>query len=315
MRALAALLPLLPALGTRDADERGKFNQQAAEASGTADDMDFLRKENWDLSNYSGDATTPEKILELLQQQAKVALVVSNPQDAADPLQTLAHPLLDPLNQVVQSATLPDLLGNLLGPKVDAGNQHWIELIAEQLKADNDILMAVCGDIAKAVQEDPAVVNLLQPVLFFKGFHALTLQRVAHSLWVKNDQALTLRSVALLLQSRVSELFAVDIHPGAKFGRGVMLDHATGVVIGATSEVGNDIYILHEVTLGSNGKTVAGGDRRHPILEDGVKVGAGSKIIGPITVHKNAKVGASAVVLADVPTGETAVGLYKPKKK
>ena len=124
--------------------------------------------------------------------------------------------------------------------------------------------------------------------------------RIAHKLWTQDRKIL-----ALLIQNRVSEAFAVDIHPGAKIGRGVLLDHATGVVIGETAVVGENCSILHGVTLGGTGKQC--GDR-HPKIGDGVLIGAGTCVLGNITIGEGAKVGSGSVVLKDVPPHTTAVG-------
>lgn len=124
--------------------------------------------------------------------------------------------------------------------------------------------------------------------------------RVAHNLWLENR-----KSLALSLQSRIADVFAVDIHPGARIGKGVLLDHATGLVIGETAVVGNNVSILHHVTLGGTGK--AGGDR-HPKLGDGVLIGAGATILGNVKIGEGAKIGAGSLVLIDVPPWTTAVG-------
>ncbi|KAG6537587.1 hypothetical protein ZIOFF_002681 [Zingiber officinale] len=136
--------------------------------------------------------------------------------------------------------------------------------------------------------------------LYYKGFLALQTHRVAHRLWAEGR-----RGAALLLQSRSSEVFAVDIHPGARIGAGVLLDHATGVVIGETAVVGNGVSLLHAVTLGGTGKE--GGDQ-HPKISDGVLVGAGTQILGNVTVAEGAQIGAGSVVLKAVPPRTTAVG-------
>lgn len=171
-----------------------------------------------------------------------------------------------------------------------------------------DVLRAVTSDLVKAFIVDPAADGVLQPALYFKGFHALAVYRVAHSLWQAGSPAN--RGAALMLQSRASELFAVDIHPGACIGNGVMLDHATGVVIGSTAILGNDLYILHGVTLGATGKPT-GGAKRHPTIGSHVVLGAGCTVLGDITVANDATVGAKAIVTKDVPEGDTCVGVNK----
>jgi len=155
---------------------------------------------------------------------------------------------------------------------------------------------------------DPAADGVLQPLLFFKGFHALTTYRVAHALWIKGTAAS--RGAALLLQSRAAELFAVDIHPAAQIGNGVMLDHATGIVIGATAILGSDVYMLHGVTLGATGKPT-GGRKRHPTIGSRVVLGAGSTVLGDIRVGDGCTVGALAIVTKDVDDGSTVIGVNK----
>lgn len=141
--------------------------------------------------------------------------------------------------------------------------------------------------------QDPACCSYSQALLYFKGFHAIQCHRIAHCLWHAGR-----RILATALQSRVSEVFAVDIHPAAKLGRGVLLDHGTGVVIGETAEVGNNVSILQNVTLGGTGKEH--GDR-HPKVSDNVLIGASATILGNIRIGKGAQVAAGSLVLKPVP--------------
>jgi serine O-acetyltransferase len=156
-------------------------------------------------------------------------------------------------------------------------------------------------DMLAMFERDPACFSLLEPLLFFKGFLALTTYRVSHQLW--NDQK---RWLALYLQSVASEAFAVDIHPAARIGCGILLDHATSFVVGETAIIEDDVSILHEVTLGGTGKQT--GDR-HPIIRSGVLLGAGAKILGRVEIGTGAKVGAGSVVLEDVPAHTTVAGV------
>ncbi|KAB1199145.1 Serine acetyltransferase 3, mitochondrial [Morella rubra] len=165
---------------------------------------------------------------------------------------------------------------------------------------DQEIMGAVKDDLRAVKQRDPACISYVHCFLNFKGFLACQAHRVAHKLWSEDRMIL-----ALLIQNRVSEVFAVDIHPGARIGRGILLDHATGVVIGETAVVGNNVSILHKVTLGGTGK--ASGDR-HPKIGNGVLIGAGTCILGNIRIGDGAKIGAGSVVLKDVPARTTAVG-------
>lgn len=165
---------------------------------------------------------------------------------------------------------------------------------------DEDIINAMKFDIEAVKERDPACISYVHCLLNFKGFLAMQAHRVAHKLWLQGRKVL-----ALLIQNRVSEVFAVDIHPGAKIGRGILLDHATGLVVGETAVIGNNVAILHNVTLGGTGK--ACGDR-HPKIADGVLIGAGTCILGNVSIGDGAKIGAGSVVLKDVPPRTTAVG-------
>lgn len=159
---------------------------------------------------------------------------------------------------------------------------------------------AAC-DMVAMHQRDPACFSLLEPLLFFKGFLALTTYRVAHRLWQEDR-----RWMALYLQSLASEAFAVDIHPAARIGCGILLDHATSFVVGETAVIEDNVSILHEVTLGGTGK--ASGDR-HPIVRSGVLLGAGSKILGRVEIGTGAKIGAGSVVLNDIEAHTTVAGV------
>ncbi|KQO70501.1 serine acetyltransferase [Methylobacterium sp. Leaf469] len=157
------------------------------------------------------------------------------------------------------------------------------------------------ADIGAVLDRDPATTRAIEPVLYFKGFHALQAHRLAHWYWTHNR-----RDLALYLQSRSSEVFQTDIHPAAQIGRGVFLDHATGLVVGSTAVIDDDVSILHAVTLGGTGKQ--GGDR-HPKIRRGVMIGAGAKILGNIEVGECARVAAGSVVLRAVPPHTTVVGV------
>ncbi|XP_043693203.1 serine acetyltransferase 1, chloroplastic-like [Telopea speciosissima] len=167
-------------------------------------------------------------------------------------------------------------------------------------KEDPEIRKAIRADLRAAKERDPACISYVHCLLNFKGFQACQAHRVAHKLWSQGRNVL-----ALLIQNRVSVVFAVDIHPGAKIGQGILLDHATGIVIGETAVVGNNVSILHNVTLGGTGKQ--SGDR-HPKIGDGVLVGAGTQVLGNVRVCEGAKIGAGSVVLKDIPERSTAVG-------
>lgn len=173
-------------------------------------------------------------------------------------------------------------------------------IFLETIEKSEEIQDAVVGDLQAIRERDPASKSYLNPFLNFKGFHALESYRVAHWLWVSNRTDL-----ALMLQSLISQEYGVDIHPGAKIGKRIFIDHATGIVIGETAVVGNDVSILHAVTLGGTGKEV--GDR-HPKIGNGVLIGAGAKILGNVKIGDGVKIGAGSVVLSDLPPHTIAVG-------
>ncbi len=175
------------------------------------------------------------------------------------------------------------------------------EVFDEALRTDPRIAAAARADIVAVNERDPACTSYLEPLLYFKGYHALQAYRVAHWLWRQGR-----RHVALYLQNRISETFAVDIHPAARIGRGIMIDHATSVVVGETAVVEDDVSMLHEVTLGGTGKK--GGDR-HPKVRHGVLIGAGAKILGNVEIGEGSRIGAGSVVLDDVPPHCTVVGV------
>ena len=179
------------------------------------------------------------------------------------------------------------------------------DLFYEILKNEPDIVEQVRNDIKAVVDRDPACDNFLTPLLFLKGFMAICGYRMSHYLW-KQDR----KELAHYLQSLIAEEFAVDIHPAARIGSGIMLDHATSFVAGETSVIEDNVSILHEVTLGGTGKEH--GDR-HPKIRSGVLLSAGAKIIGNVEVGEGAWVGAGSVVLDDVPAHTTVAGV--PAKK
>lgn len=175
------------------------------------------------------------------------------------------------------------------------------ELLDEVLRAEPSIGEAYRADIVAYYDRDPACHSYIQPLLYFKGFHALQTYRVAHWLWTHDR-----RAMALFLQNRMSELFAVDIHPAARIGKGVFIDHATGIVIGETAVVEDDVSMLHGVTLGGTGKEI--GDR-HPKIRRGVLISVGAKVLGNIEIGEYSRIGAGSVVLHAVSAHCTAVGV------
>jgi len=169
------------------------------------------------------------------------------------------------------------------------------------LNANPDWSATVRVDIQAYYDRDPACDRFVMPVLYFKGFHAIQTHRLAHWLWNEGR-----KDFALYLQSRSSSVFQTDINPAARIGKGIFIDHATGLVVGETAVIEDDVSILHGVTLGGTGK--AGGDR-HPKIRYGVLIGAGAKILGNIEVGHCAKVAAGSVVLASVPHNKTVAGV------
>jgi serine O-acetyltransferase len=175
------------------------------------------------------------------------------------------------------------------------------EVFDEAFAKDKSIGEALRADLTAVNERDSACCSLVTPLLYFKGFHALQSYRIAHWLWQQGRE-----SMALFLQNRISSVFAVDIHPAAKIGKGIMFDHATGIVIGETAVVEDDVSIMQSVTLGGTGKEA--GDR-HPKVRKGVLIGAGAKILGNIEIGHCAQIGAGSVVLKEVPPCTTVAGV------
>jgi len=205
---------------------------------------------------------------------------------------------------VLRHGALEDVLAFHLSSKLASpimDSCALMELFREALAADPEIARAMRADIRACFERDPACDAYSTPLLYFKGFHAIQCYRVTHWLWQQGRQTL-----AHFLQNRISEVMGADIHPAARIGEGVMLDHGTGVVVGETAVIGNNVSLLQGVTLGGTGKEH--GDR-HPKIGDGVLIGANSSILGNIRVGACAKVGAGSVVLEDVPPHTTVVGV------
>ncbi len=182
---------------------------------------------------------------------------------------------------------------------VDAG--LIVQTFRDVLASQPELGHAFRADLAAVLERDPATTRYLEPFLYFKGFHALITYRFAHELWRQGR-----RDFALYLQSQSSRMFAVDIHPAARLGKGLMFDHATGIVIGETATIGDNCSLLHAVTLGGSGKQT--GDR-HPKIGSGVLIGAGAKVLGNIHVGNCSRIAAGSVVLQDVPPHVTVAGI------
>ena len=175
------------------------------------------------------------------------------------------------------------------------------ELAEQAINNDAQILQSACADLHAVRISDPACRYYSTPFLFYKGFHSLQSYRIAHWLW-QHDR----HSIALYLQSRISSKFAVDIHPAARIGAGVFLDHASGIVIGETCVIEDDVSLYQDVTLGGTGKE--GGDR-HPKVRRGALISTGAKVLGNIEIGEGAKVAAGSVVLRNVPPHTTVAGV------
>jgi len=205
---------------------------------------------------------------------------------------------------VLNHKTLEDALSFILANKLGSTTVPEVtlhDLIDTAFRDDPEIGVAIRADIEAVVSRDPACRGYAHPLLYFKGFHSLQAYRVAHFYWEHERKQL-----ALYLQSRISEVFAVDIHPAARLGKGLFFDHATSIVIGETTVIEDDFSMLHEVTLGGTGKK--GGDR-HPKIRRGVLIGAGAKILGNVVIGEGAKIGAGSVVLNDVAPHSTVAGV------
>ena len=175
------------------------------------------------------------------------------------------------------------------------------EIADEAYDSAPEIGASARSDLMAVYERDPACHRFLQPILFFKGFQAVQAYRIGHWLWQTGR-----KDLAYFVQMRVSEVFGVDIHPAARVGKGIMIDHAHSIVIGETAVVGDNVSMLHSVTLGGTGKE--DGDR-HPKIEDGVLIGAGAKVLGNITVGHCSRIAAGSVVLENVPPNTTVAGV------
>jgi serine O-acetyltransferase len=192
--------------------------------------------------------------------------------------------------RIAQKLASPEMSDLILREIVDEA-YHW----------DPRLGVAARADILAVFDRDPACHRYLQPLLFFKGFQALQCYRIGHWLWEERR-----RDMAYFIQMRTSEVFGVDIHPAARMGHGIMIDHAHSIVIGETAVVGNNVSMLHSVTLGGTGKE--DGDR-HPKIGDGVLIGAGAAVLGNIRVGHCSRIAAGSVVLEEVPPCKTVAGV------
>ncbi|SHI85140.1 serine O-acetyltransferase [Shimia gijangensis] len=175
------------------------------------------------------------------------------------------------------------------------------EIADEGFAEDPDLIASARADLMAIFERDPACHRLLQPILYFKGYQAVQAYRIGNWLWRQGR-----KDLAYFIQMRTSEIFGIDIHPGARIGKGIMIDHAHSIVIGETAVVGDNVSMLHSVTLGGTGKEE---EDRHPKIGDGVLIGAGAKVLGNITVGHCSRIAAGSVVLEDIPPCKTVAGV------
>ena len=208
------------------------------------------------------------------------------------------------ISNILNHDSLEGAVAHRVADRLDhsAVDGDMIRYAFREMFADRkELLETLRADLFAVYDRDPACNRFVEPVLYFKGFHAIQAQRLSHWLFHNNR-----RDFAFYLQSRVSEVFQVDIHPAVPMGKGLFIDHATGVVIGGTAVIENDVSILQNVTLGGTGKE--SGDR-HPKIREGVLIGAGAKILGNIEIGYCSRVAAGSVVLAAVPANVTVAGV------
>jgi serine O-acetyltransferase len=216
------------------------------------------------------------------------------------------EPLLGGLihSSILHHPTMERALAYRISLKLTSGEmseQILREIADEAYSSDPALGQSARADLVAVFERDPACHRFLQPILYFKGYQAIQAYRVAHWLWLNGRIDL-----AYYFQMRISEVFGVDIHPAARIGKSIMIDHAHSIVIGETAVVGDNVSMLHSVTLGGTGKE---DDIRHPTIEDGVLIGAGAKVLGNITVGRCSRVAAGSVVLMDVPPCKTVAGV------
>ncbi len=205
---------------------------------------------------------------------------------------------------VLYHKTLTDVLSFRIAQKLASDDMSDLilrEILQEAYADDPGLMEAARADLTAVFERDPACHRLIQPLLFFKGYQALQSYRLSHYLWL-NDR----KDLAYFVQMRTSEIYGVDIHPGAQMGKGIMIDHAHSIVIGETAVVGDNVSMLHSVTLGGTGKE---DDDRHPKIGDGVLIGAGAAVLGNIKIGNCSRIASGSVVLQEVPPCKTVAGV------
>ena len=250
-------------------------------------------------------SASPEIDLLCAKGHPDVGKVWQNVLQEAERVAATEHRLVSLMEDVFLSrASLHEAISARLARKLareDMTRGELFPLLEEILAAHPELALSMASDMIAIKDRDPACTSMIQPLLFYKGFLAISTYRLSHQLW-ENSRC----DLALYLQSLSSEVFGVDVHPAARLGSGIFLDHATSVVMGETTIVEDNVSILHEVTLGGTGKE--SGDR-HPIVRSGVLIGAGAKILGRVEIGKGAKIGAGSVVLSDVAPHKTVAGV------
>lgn len=205
---------------------------------------------------------------------------------------------------VLQHDSFDSALAYRIAMKLDSNEmsaQNLRDIADAAYERNGELVQDARADLVATLDRDPACHRLMQPLMFFKGYQAVQAYRLSHWLW-RDGQC----DLAYFLQMRVSEVFGVDIHPAAIIGRGLMIDHAHSVVVGETAIVGDNVSMLHSVTLGGTGKQE---EKRHPTIGNGVLIGAGAKVLGNITVGHCSRIAAGSVVLHDVPPMKTVAGV------
>jgi serine O-acetyltransferase len=252
----------------------------------------LARAETQELHEAQGVAGVVDPVWAKLRREAEAAIAAEPSLTSFILTMILNHETLESavVHRVAARLGHPTLCADLIG-------QTFTEAVAD----DPSIGEAFRSDLLAVADRDPACTRLIEPMLYFKGFHAIETHRLAHWLWERGRH-----DFALYLQSRSSEVFQTDINPAARIGRGIFLDHATGLVVGMTAVIEDNVSILQDVTLGGTGKE--SGDR-HPKIRKGVLIGAGAKILGNIEVGQCARVAAGSVVLQPVPRNTTVAGV------
>jgi serine O-acetyltransferase len=257
------------------------------------------------MAHLSGCAAERVAMTETLQKIAPLDPVWTRVRDEAVAA-VRDEPLLGALihSGLLHHPTMERALAYRFSLKLASGEmseQILRETADEAYASDPSLGQAARADLVAVFERDPACHRYLQPILFFKGYQAVQAYRVGHWLWQQGRVDL-----AYFVQMRVSEVYGVDIHPAARVGRGIMIDHAHSIVIGETAVVGDNVSMLHSVTLGGTGKE--DGDR-HPKIGNGVLIGAGAKVLGNITVGYCSRIAAGSVVLQDIPPMKTVAGV------